>query len=218
MSIRPVLRSAFLSVLAACGVVGATQAAAPARVDDVRLWSGPEGTRLVLDLSAPVRHEVFTLENPDRIVIDLRNARLAMHKSLPDGQGPVRSVRSGPQDDGDLRIVLDLASHQVVKSFMVPPDGDAITSLQALLREGLQFVILNVPAETLLQMADAARDRHLPPFSDQPPRSHAARTRDPGAGPHRARLDALSRHQRDPLDDAGSTVRVERAIGELFGT
>jgi len=125
MSIRPILRSAFLCVLAACSVVGAARAAAPARIDDVRLWSGPEGTRLVLDLSAPVRHEVFTLENPDRIVIDLRNARLAMYKALPDGQGPVRSVRSGPQDDGDLRIVLDLASRQTVKSFMVPPDGDA---------------------------------------------------------------------------------------------
>jgi len=119
------LYSALLCMLGACGSVGTAQSAAPARIDDVRLWSGPEGTRLVLDMSEPVRHEVFTLENPDRIVIDLSNARLAMQKALPDGQGPVRSVRSGPQDDGDLRIVLDLASHQVVKSFMVPPDGDA---------------------------------------------------------------------------------------------
>jgi ABC transporter substrate binding protein (PQQ-dependent alcohol dehydrogenase system) len=44
-----------------------------------------------------------------------------------------------------------------LKALSVPPDGDAIAALQALLREGLQFVILNVPAETLLQMADAAR-------------------------------------------------------------
>ena len=28
--------------------------ASPARVKDVRLWSGPEGTRLVIELSAPV--------------------------------------------------------------------------------------------------------------------------------------------------------------------
>ena len=97
----------------------------PARVADVRLWSGPEGTRLVLDLSAPVRHEVFTLDHPDRVVIDLQNARLAMRGELPQGQGPVRSVRSGPQDDGGLRIVLDLVSSQAVKSFMVAPDGAA---------------------------------------------------------------------------------------------
>ena len=100
-------------------------AAAPAEVGDVRLWSGPEGTRLVLDLSAPVRHEVFSLDNPDRIVIDLQNTRLAMRKGMPEGQGPVASVRSGPQPGGGLRIVLDLASRQSVKSFMVAPEGAA---------------------------------------------------------------------------------------------
>ncbi len=31
----------------------AAGAATPTIVNDVRLWSGPEGTRLVLDLSAP---------------------------------------------------------------------------------------------------------------------------------------------------------------------
>jgi len=103
----------------------AASAAVPAQVGDVRLWSGPEGTRLVLDLSAPVRHEVFSLENPDRVVIDLQNTRLAMRKPLPDGQGPVTSVRSGPQDGGALRIVLDVAVRQPVKSFMVAPEGAA---------------------------------------------------------------------------------------------
>jgi len=101
------------------------RAASPVQVSDVRLWSGPEGTRLVLDLSAPARHEVFSVDRPDRVVIDLQNARLTMHKPLPAGQGPVRAVRSGPQADGGLRIVLDLDSAQPVKSFMVAPDGEA---------------------------------------------------------------------------------------------
>jgi len=115
----------FLCVFLSLGFAAAAHAAAPAEVGDVRLWSGPEGTRLVLDLSAPVRHEVFSLENPDRIVVDLQNTQLAMRKAMPDGQGPVRSVRSGPQDGGGLRIVLDLASRQSVKSFMVAPEGAA---------------------------------------------------------------------------------------------
>jgi N-acetylmuramoyl-L-alanine amidase len=68
---------------------------------------------------------VFSIENPDRIVIDLQNARLAMRKKLPDGQGPVASVRSGPQAGGGLRIVLDVATRQPVKSFMVAPEGGA---------------------------------------------------------------------------------------------
>jgi N-acetylmuramoyl-L-alanine amidase len=97
----------------------------PVTVTDVRLWSGPEGTRLVLDLSALPRHEVFTIENPDRVVIDLAQTRLAIRKDLPAGQGPVKSVRSGPQADGGLRLVLDLSARQAVKSFTVGPDGNA---------------------------------------------------------------------------------------------
>jgi N-acetylmuramoyl-L-alanine amidase len=117
------LRS-FAAWLALCLVTGAASAA-PVRVTDVRLWSGPEGTRLVLDLSAPVRHEVFTLENPDRIVVDLDNADLALRKGMPVGQGSVKSVRSGPQPGHGLRLVLDLAGKQVPKSFAVGPDGSA---------------------------------------------------------------------------------------------
>ena len=125
MSRRPVPRWTFLCALLTLCIATAARAAAPAEVEDVRLWSGPEGTRLVLDLSAPVRHEVFSIENPDRIVIDLQNTRLAMRKALPDGQGPVTNVRSGPQAGGGLRIVLDVATRQPVKSFMVAPEGGA---------------------------------------------------------------------------------------------
>ena len=113
------------SCLAMLGIVLLALAlpASAARVSDVRLWSGPEGTRLVLDLSAPVRYEVFTVENPDRVVIDLASSELAPGKGLPAGQGVVRKVRSGPQADGGLRIVLDLVTLRPVKSFAVAPDA-----------------------------------------------------------------------------------------------
>lgn len=125
MSSRLALRSIFLCALLMLGGVAGARAAAPAELGDARLWSGPEGTRLVLELSAPVRYEVFSLENPERVVIDLQNTRFARHKALPSGQGPVTGVRSGPQDGGTLRIVLDLAGRYPVKSFMVGPEGTA---------------------------------------------------------------------------------------------
>jgi N-acetylmuramoyl-L-alanine amidase len=103
---------------------GASLAAAPARVSDVRLWAGPEGTRLVLDLSAPVRYEVFSLDNPHRIVVDLERTVLAA-RALPAGQGRVRSLRSGPQADGGLRLVLDVDAPLTARSFVVGPDGEA---------------------------------------------------------------------------------------------
>jgi N-acetylmuramoyl-L-alanine amidase len=125
MLARPVRRSTCF--LAFVGLLGAFSGAlaATTRVTDVRLWSGPEGTRLVLDLSAPARYEVFAVENPDRIVIDLQNADLVAAKGLPAGQGPVKAVRSGPQAGHGLRLVLDLDSPQKVNSFSVGPDGAA---------------------------------------------------------------------------------------------
>mgnify|MGYP001055418711 FL=1 len=117
----------WISLFALLGVLAgvAASAAAPVKLTDVRLWSGPEGTRLVLDLSALPRHEVFTIENPDRVVVDLANTQLAMRKDLPAGQGPVKGVRSGPQAGGGLRIVLDLSAQHAVKTFAVAPDGSA---------------------------------------------------------------------------------------------
>ena len=97
--------------------------AGSARVEDVRLWSGPEGTRLVIELSGRVEYDVFALDGPDRVVVDLANTRLPAGEALPTGQGPVKSVRSGPQAGNGLRIVLDVDSPQAFKSFVVGPDG-----------------------------------------------------------------------------------------------
>jgi N-acetylmuramoyl-L-alanine amidase len=99
--------------------------AGPARVTDVRLWSGPEGTRLVIELSAPAEYDVFALDNPDRVVVDLANTTLPAGESLPPGQGPVKSLRSGPQQGQGLRFVLDVTEALKPRSFVVDPDGGA---------------------------------------------------------------------------------------------
>jgi N-acetylmuramoyl-L-alanine amidase len=125
MPARPAKFTAYLLASAALLAALAAAAATPTHVTDVRLWSGPEGTRLVLDLSAPVQHDVFAVENPDRIVIDLENAELDSRKGLPDGQGPVKAVRSGPQPNHGLRLVLDLDGAHTMRSFTVGPDGSA---------------------------------------------------------------------------------------------
>ena len=63
------LAFAFIASWACLGVVPVAAIAAPAKaiaIQDVRVWAGPDGTRVVLDLSAPVRHTIATLRNPDR--------------------------------------------------------------------------------------------------------------------------------------------------------
>ncbi|WP_233575077.1 N-acetylmuramoyl-L-alanine amidase [Stagnimonas aquatica] len=90
---------------------------------DLRLWDGPESTRVVFDLESQTSHKSFTLENPSRLVIDIADAKLAGSVQL-DGlsKGLVKSVRTGPRDGG-LRVVLDLAETASPKSFGLEPNG-----------------------------------------------------------------------------------------------
>jgi N-acetylmuramoyl-L-alanine amidase len=150
---RPVGLSC-LSVLLALCVSSAV--AATSRVEDVRLWSGPEGTRLVLDLSAPVEYDVFTLNNPYRIVIDLANTSIADSRRMPLGQGPVTRVRSGKQSRQSLRIVLDLAVLQQPRSFVVGPDGTAGHRLVVELSAGAGSAAAAPPAAVVAPATVAA--------------------------------------------------------------
>ena len=93
-----------------------------AEVHGVRVWSGPEATRVVLDLSAPADHRVFSLSNPNRIVIDLPRTSLPRPLALPEAKGYVSTVRTGRRPGGELRVVLDLKQAVQPKSFMLPPN------------------------------------------------------------------------------------------------
>jgi N-acetylmuramoyl-L-alanine amidase len=97
---------------------GLAQAQAGVAVRDVRLWPGPDATRVVFELSAPATYSVLTLRDPDRIVVDFSSARLEMG-SLPIGQGLIKQVRAGPRGT-DLRLVLDLSGPAAPQSFIAP--------------------------------------------------------------------------------------------------
>lgn len=91
-------------------------------IKGLRLWAGPDSTRLVLDVSAPLEHKVFVLHNPLRVVIDLKNARFGSNVLTPKVTGSmVKAIRSARHDD-ELRVVLDLKSTTKPKSFLLKPN------------------------------------------------------------------------------------------------
>jgi N-acetylmuramoyl-L-alanine amidase len=93
-------------------------------VENIRVWSENGRTRVVLDLSAPVAHNIFTLRGPDRLVVDLKNSRLAATLgNLPKNSGSIRSIRTGVRANGQLRVVLDLNQTVRSRSFTAGPNG-----------------------------------------------------------------------------------------------
>lgn len=100
-----------LSSLAASSVWAAT-------VEGVRLWRAPDHTRLVFDLDKAAEHAIFSLEDPHRIVLDIKNSRMAGgFDGLDFSRTPVMSVRSGVQNGKDLRVVLELREPVTPRSF-----------------------------------------------------------------------------------------------------
>jgi N-acetylmuramoyl-L-alanine amidase len=87
---------------------------------DLRLWDSPEGTRVVLELSASTEHKVFTLDNPARIVIDLPGVEGQKLANKASGRGVVKHVRAAQREDG-LRIVFDMNAAIEPRSFLLDP-------------------------------------------------------------------------------------------------
>ena len=109
-----------LSLLLCLPSVLWVNSALAAAVDDVRLWRAPDHTRVVLDLSGPVEHKIMTLENPERLVIDIKKTTLKAKLSGVDLQGsPVKRMRSGVKDKTDLRLVFDLNAKVKPRSFLL---------------------------------------------------------------------------------------------------
>ena len=94
------------------------------RVDGVRIWPAPDHTRLVLDTAGQVAHNIFSLEKPARLVIDLKNTDLKADFAKLDLSGsPIRRIRSAPRNGTDLRVVLDLKNEIKPRSFQLEPNG-----------------------------------------------------------------------------------------------
>jgi len=111
----------FSSLVVLLSVIG-SHAAAAATVESVRAWSGPEGTRVVFELSGPVEHRVFALTGPDRVVIDLPSSTAASSLALDEAKGTVTAFRTGARPGGELRLVLELAAPAKPKTFLLMPN------------------------------------------------------------------------------------------------
>lgn len=111
------------NLLALVAVAAAFPAAADGQVEGVRMHEAPDYTRVVFDTSAPVDYELFTLDNPRRVVIDLKDVRPRPGFDPAMKQvdaARVTAVRASPRGSG-YRVVLDLAQQVEPKTFTLEP-------------------------------------------------------------------------------------------------
>jgi N-acetylmuramoyl-L-alanine amidase len=100
-------------------------AAQSVRVENVRISQTDARTRIVLDLDRNSQHKIFTLSNPNRVVVDVVGGSFTLgSKRLPSGTGVVANVRGANRDNGSARLVLDLDEAARPKSYLLAPSGE----------------------------------------------------------------------------------------------
>ncbi len=79
-------------------------------VTDIRYWSYPDYTRVVISLTDSPDYTGNRLSNPDRLYFDIRNSKLKkeLQKTISVGNGMLKTVRAGQFNETTVRVVLDL--------------------------------------------------------------------------------------------------------------
>ena len=95
------------------------------KVTNIRYWSNPNYTRVVIDVS---REAIFThrllkedpaIKKPRRLYIDIGKANLSpsLKQPIPINDGLLRMARAGQYDKNTVRVVLDIESIEDYKVF-----------------------------------------------------------------------------------------------------
>ncbi|HEV8017289.1 MAG TPA: N-acetylmuramoyl-L-alanine amidase [Steroidobacteraceae bacterium] len=104
------IRKVFLRGFGALGLAGLVATGTAAELRAIALNATADFAQVTLDLTEAPPQRLFTLDHPDRVVIDLPHTRLADGVHVPAASGVVTAVRLGSQPYGTLRVVVQLRS------------------------------------------------------------------------------------------------------------
>jgi N-acetylmuramoyl-L-alanine amidase len=100
-----------------------------ANIVAVRTWPADEYTRVTLEMDSELKAEHFTLDGPDRLVVDiegltLNNTLSELVSKVRPGDPYIRSVRVGQNRPDVIRLVLDLKQPVAPQVFTLKPIGE----------------------------------------------------------------------------------------------
>ena len=88
---------------------------------DIRISSSNDDSRIVIDLHEKSSSNIFSLENPDRLVIDLKNTKLKKGFKLSTyPRENIINIRFSEGNGSQLRLVIDLSSTFKYSYFNLP--------------------------------------------------------------------------------------------------
>jgi N-acetylmuramoyl-L-alanine amidase len=117
----------FLALVLACFFVGfAGIGAAQAQVLSTRIWPARDYTRLTIESKEQIQYSIFSLKDPERLVLDLEVAEIPpsladLHTKVAQDDPYVQGLRAARNRPGVVRLVLDLKTDVKPQAFTLKP-------------------------------------------------------------------------------------------------
>jgi N-acetylmuramoyl-L-alanine amidase len=142
-------RHAGIPILLLVLLAGAVDAGAQNAGTGQALQGDLQSTRFSVGLERSVDYQVFTLTNPNRVIVELSDVRMQLPS--PTGDRPVgliRSFRGGLSAPGQSRIVIDVVAPVVVEGQGIEPSPDG---------KGVKLVLDIAPAAAVTKQEQRPR-------------------------------------------------------------
>ena len=124
----------------------------PVHVTEIKYWSNPTYTRVVINLTGETVYESRLLkedpsiEKPRRLYIDFKNAVLSPNiKEVPINDGLLRMARAGQYSKDIVRVVLDIESIDDYKIFPMEGPFRVVVDVKGHQKKAAETTISPVP-------------------------------------------------------------------------
>lgn len=94
-----------------------------------RIWPATDYTRVTVESASELRYTLFSVRNPERLVLDLEEAEFSsalaeLHGKVTPDDPYIEKLRVGRNRPGVLRLVLDLKAEVKAQAFSLKPIAD----------------------------------------------------------------------------------------------
>ncbi len=95
----------------------------------VRIWPAADYTRVTLEHDAPLKYTHFTVENPDRLVVDIEGVEFnsvldSLARKVATDDPYIKLLRAGRFKPGVVRLVMELKAKVTPQVFELKPVGE----------------------------------------------------------------------------------------------
>lgn len=125
---RQLLRYAGASLILSVSPLAGAAAKLPS-ILAVRIWPAADYTRVTLEFDTPLKYSHFTVEGPDRLVVDIEGVEFnsvldSLARKVATDDPYIKLLRAGRFKPGVVRLVMELKTKVLPQVFTLAPAGE----------------------------------------------------------------------------------------------